>query len=191
MQQEICYMCAHSFNSSVSIVYYVVEYGVWKDFSLGIRLSTKIRWSSIPQKTRLMWLLSALSACFLCNNLFMHWQILIKFNGGAKTSEILRYLKMSWKCEKAVICIGPIQLWDTDSWETALPILLWHRGTTAAIAVKWLTRPMSEEAGRVPEAVLWSVTVSVDKGGISSPSDVTVWTPMAELFRLLLTAESE
>lgn len=42
----------------------------------------------IPKKTRLMLLLSA---CFLFNNLFMHWQISIKFSGEAKTSEILRY----------------------------------------------------------------------------------------------------
>lgn len=36
-------MCVQSFNSNVSIVYYVVEYDVWRYFSLGIRLSTKIR----------------------------------------------------------------------------------------------------------------------------------------------------
>lgn len=53
---------------------------------------------------------------------------------------------------------------------TALPILLQHRGTTSAVAVSRLTRPTSEKTGRVPEVVLWFVTVSVDKGGMTLPT---------------------
>lgn len=53
---------------------------------------------------------------------------------------------------------------------TASPILLWHRDTTAAVAVSGLTRPMSEKAGKVAEAVLWSLTVSVDTGGMNLPT---------------------
>lgn len=76
---------------------------------------------------------------------------------------------------------------------TASLILLQHRGTTAAVAVSGLTRPMSEKAGRVPEPVLWSVH-SVCRQGWNEPPHLQMsqyghlW--LSKLFRLLLQLSS-
>lgn len=95
---------------------------------------------------------------------------------------------------KAVMWVGLIHLWDIDPWETQLHSFCCNtEAPQQQYLVSGLTRPMSEKAGRVPEAVLWSVHSVCRQGWNESPHLQMsqyrhLW--LSKLFRLLLQLSS-